>query len=102
MFSMLFTLFTFYCHGLILSKALKAQKDDEDKSTQVAFGNLRSEIIDLWHQDLAKDDILISIVNKLKESHAELANFSKESLIISKLEEEFRICTIGPSRITYV
>jgi hypothetical protein len=31
-----------------------------------------------------------------------LANFSKESLIISKLEEEFRICTIGPSRITYV
>jgi exonuclease VII large subunit len=26
--------------GLILSKALKAKKDVEDESTQIAFGNL--------------------------------------------------------------
>jgi hypothetical protein len=30
----------FICQGLILSKALKAQKDAEDESTRIAFGNL--------------------------------------------------------------
>jgi hypothetical protein len=79
---------SFYCQGIILSKALKSQKDVEDKSIQIAFVNLRSEVIDLRHQALAKDDILISLVNKLKESWAELAKFSKESSVISKLEEK--------------
>jgi hypothetical protein len=81
-------LLLFYCQGLILSKALKAQKDAEDESTQIAFSNLRLEVIDLRNQALAKDDILISLVNKLKESQAELEIFSKESSIISKLEEK--------------
>jgi hypothetical protein len=49
---------------------------------------MRSDVIDLRHQSLANDDFLISLVNKLKESQAELAKFSKESSIISKLEEE--------------
>jgi sigma54-dependent transcription regulator len=31
--------------GLILSKALKAQKDAEEKSCKIALGNLRSEVV---------------------------------------------------------
>jgi predicted RNase H-like nuclease (RuvC/YqgF family) len=31
----------FVCQGLILSEALKAQKDGEDESCQIAHGNLR-------------------------------------------------------------
>jgi hypothetical protein len=63
---------------LILSKALKAQKDAEDESTRIAFGNLRSEVIDLRHKDVEKDKILLSLVDKLKESQAELAKFQRE------------------------
>jgi hypothetical protein len=34
--------FLFCCYqGIILSKILKAQKDVEDESTRIAFGNLR-------------------------------------------------------------
>jgi hypothetical protein len=42
------------CQGLILSKALKAQKDTKDESTRIAFSNLRSEVIDLRHQVVEK------------------------------------------------
>ena len=61
-----FSLFAF--QGLILSKALKAQKDAEDKSTQIAFGNLRSEVITLQNEALEKDKILLSFVERLKSS----------------------------------
>jgi hypothetical protein len=71
-----------------LSKALNAQKAAEDKSTRIAFDNLRSEVIDLRHQVVEKDKILLSLIDKLKESQAELAKFSEVSSIISKLEEE--------------
>ena len=37
----------FVWKGLILSTALKTQKDAEDESYQVAIGNLRSEVITL-------------------------------------------------------
>jgi hypothetical protein len=37
----------FVCQGLILSKALKSQKDAEDESCQIALGNIRSEVITL-------------------------------------------------------
>jgi hypothetical protein len=33
--------------GLILTKALKAQKDAEDESYKIALGNLHSEVISL-------------------------------------------------------
>jgi hypothetical protein len=48
--------------GLILSKALKAQKDAEDESCKIALGNLRSEVITLRNEDLEKDKILLSLV----------------------------------------
>jgi hypothetical protein len=59
--------------GLILSKALKAQKDAEDESCKIALGNLRSEIISLRNEALEKDQILLSLVEKMKCSEASLA-----------------------------
>jgi hypothetical protein len=52
----------FVFQGLILSKALKAQKDAEDESCQIALGNLRSEVISLRKEALEKDRILLSLV----------------------------------------
>jgi predicted RNase H-like nuclease (RuvC/YqgF family) len=59
--------------GLILSKALKAQKDAEDESCKIALGNLCSEVISLRNKALEKDRILLSLVEKLKSSEASLA-----------------------------
>jgi hypothetical protein len=64
---------SFVWQGLILSKALKAQKDAEDKSCQIALANLRSEVITLRNEALAKDKILLSLVEKLKSSEAKLS-----------------------------
>jgi hypothetical protein len=58
----------FVYQGLILSKALKAQKDVEDEGTQIAFGNVRSEVITLQNEALEKDKILLSFVERLKSS----------------------------------
>jgi hypothetical protein len=60
-----------------LSKALKAQKECEDESTEIAFENLRSEVITLWNEALEKDKILLSLVEKLKTSQANLTKFSQ-------------------------
>ena len=60
----------FVCQGLILSKALKAQKDAEDESCRIALGNIRSEVIALRNKALEKDKILHSLVEKLKYSEA--------------------------------
>jgi DNA mismatch repair ATPase MutS len=67
---------------------LKAQKDAEDESTRIAFGNMRSEVIDLWHQAIEKDKILLSLIEKLKKSQADLATLSEADQKISRLEEE--------------
>jgi predicted RNase H-like nuclease (RuvC/YqgF family) len=66
-----FLLFVF--QGLILSKALKAQKDAEDESYHIALRNLRSEVITLRNEALEKDKILLSLVDKLKSNEAKLA-----------------------------
>jgi hypothetical protein len=58
---------------LILSKALKAQKEAEDESCQIALGNLRSEVITLKNEALEKDKILLSLVDRLKTSEAKLS-----------------------------
>ena len=59
--------------GLILSNALKVQKDAEDESCRVALGNLCSEVIMLRNEALEKDKILLSLVDRLKSNKAELA-----------------------------
>jgi predicted RNase H-like nuclease (RuvC/YqgF family) len=63
----------FVCQGLILSKALKAQKDVDDESYQMAIENLRSEVIILRNEALETDKILLSLVDRLKSSEANLS-----------------------------
>jgi cell division septum initiation protein DivIVA len=56
--------------GLILSNALRAQKNIEDEGYTMALNNLHSEVIELRNEGLEKDKILISLVNKVKEDEA--------------------------------
>jgi hypothetical protein len=63
----------FVFQGLILSKALKAQKDAEGENCRIALGNLRSEVITLRNEALEKNKILLSLVERLKSSEARLS-----------------------------
>jgi hypothetical protein len=63
--------------GLILSNALRAQKNVEDESCTIALGNLRSEVIKLRNEALEKDKILLSLVDKVKEDEAKFNTQSK-------------------------
>jgi hypothetical protein len=56
--------------GLILSNALRAQKNAEDEGCTIALNNLRSEVIELRNEGLEKDKILNSLVSKIKEDEA--------------------------------
>jgi hypothetical protein len=56
----------FLLKGLILSNALRAQKNIEDEGYTMALNNLRLEVIELRNGGLEKDKILISLVNKIK------------------------------------
>jgi hypothetical protein len=62
--------------GLILSNALREQKNAEDESCTIALGNLRSEVIKLRNEPLEKDKILLSLVDKVKKDEA---NFNAQS-----------------------
>jgi hypothetical protein len=55
---------------LILSNALRAQKNIEDEGCTIALNNLRSEVIELRNEGLEKDKILISLVSKINEDEA--------------------------------
>jgi predicted protein tyrosine phosphatase len=61
---------THFFQGLILSNALRAQKDAEDEGCTMALSNLCSEVIELRNEDLEKDKILHLLVNKIKEDEA--------------------------------
>jgi hypothetical protein len=61
---------TLLFQGLILSNALRAQKNAEDEGCTIALNNLRSEVIELRNEGLEKDKILNSLVNKIKEDEA--------------------------------
>jgi hypothetical protein len=58
---------TLLLQGLILSNALRAQKNAEDEGCTIALNNLRFEVIELRNEGLEKDKILNSLVNKIKE-----------------------------------
>jgi hypothetical protein len=47
---------------------LRAQKNAEDESYEIAFNNLRSEVIKLRNEALEKDKILLTLVNKVKRT----------------------------------
>jgi hypothetical protein len=78
----------FVCQGLILCKALKARKDAEDESTQIAFGNLRLEVITLQNEALEKDKILLYLVERFKTSEARLASLSEVEQKMEKFEKK--------------
>jgi hypothetical protein len=56
-----------FLQGLILSNALRAQKDVEDEGCTIALNNLRSKVIELRNEGLEKDKILNSLLSKIKE-----------------------------------
>jgi hypothetical protein len=72
---------------LILSKALKAQKEAKDESYQMALGNLWSEVITLRNEALEKDKILFSLVDRLKTSEAILSAQAEVEDLKKKLAE---------------
>jgi hypothetical protein len=49
---------------------LRAQKSAEDESYEIAFNNLRSEVIKLRNEALEKDKILLTLVDKVKKDEA--------------------------------
>jgi hypothetical protein len=49
---------------------LRAQKNAEDESYNIAFNNLRTEVIKLRNEALEKDRILLTLVDKIKEDEA--------------------------------
>jgi hypothetical protein len=53
-----------------LSNTLRAQKNAEDESYDIAFNNLRSEVIKLRNEAMEKDTILLTLVDKIKEDAA--------------------------------
>jgi hypothetical protein len=59
-----------FLQGLILSNALRAQKNAEDESCTIALSNLRSEVIRLRNKATKKDKILLSLADKAKEDEA--------------------------------
>jgi hypothetical protein len=59
-----------FLHGLILSNALRAQKNAEDERCLIALGNLRSEVINLRNEAMEKYKILLSLVDKVKKDEA--------------------------------
>jgi hypothetical protein len=49
---------------------LRAQKNAEDERYNIAFNNLRTEVIKLRNEALEKDKILLTLVDKIKEDEA--------------------------------
>jgi hypothetical protein len=66
-----------FLQGLILSNALRAQKNAEDESCQIALGNLRSEVIRLRNEAIEKDKSLHSLVDRVKVSESNLDALSE-------------------------
>jgi chromosome segregation ATPase len=72
-----------------LRNALRAQKNAEDESCQIALGNLQSEVIRLRNEVVEKDKILHSLVDKVKVSEANLAaQFEAHRAEIEKLKKK--------------
>jgi hypothetical protein len=73
-----------------LSNALRAQKNAEDESCQIALGNLRSKVIRLRNEAVEKDKILLSLVDRVKISEANLAaQFEAHKAEVENLKKKF-------------
>ena len=49
---------------------MRAQKNAKDESYEIAFNNLRSEVIKLRNEALEKDKIMLTLVDKVKNDEA--------------------------------
>jgi hypothetical protein len=78
----------FFFTGLILSNALRAQKNTEDESCTIALNNLRTEVIELRNEGLEKDKILISLVEKIKEETKYNAQAEAQKAEVEDLRRE--------------
>jgi hypothetical protein len=68
---------------------LRAQKNDEDESCQIALSNLRSEVIRLRNEAAEKDKILLSLVDRVKASEANLvAHYATHRAEIEDLKKK--------------
>jgi chromosome segregation ATPase len=75
--------------GLILSNALRAQKNAEDESCQIALSNLQSEVIKLRNEAVEKDKILLSLVDKVKKDKAKFnAQFEDHKAKVEDLRKK--------------
>jgi hypothetical protein len=75
--------------GLILSNALRAQKNIEDEGYTMAVNNLRSEVIELRNEGLEKGKILLTLVNKVKEDEASFkAQVEAQKIEIEDLQRQ--------------
>jgi hypothetical protein len=59
-----------FLQGLILSNALRAQKNAEDESCSIALSNLRLEVMRLRNEAMEKEKNSTFIVDKAKEDEA--------------------------------
>jgi hypothetical protein len=76
-----------FLQGLIFSNALRAQKNAEDESCNIALSNLRSKVIRLRNEAMEKDKILLSLVDKEKEDEAK---FNTQSEAYKAENEDLR------------
>jgi hypothetical protein len=86
--------------GLILSNALRAQKNAEDESYTLALNNLRTEVIRVRNEATEKDKILLSLVDKVKEDEASFkaqAEIQKNEIedLRKKLAEDKEKCGLA-------
>jgi hypothetical protein len=59
-----------FLQGLILSNAMRTQKNAKDESCTIAFSNLRSEVIRLRNEAMGKNRIILSLADKAIEDEA--------------------------------
>jgi hypothetical protein len=85
-----------FLQGLILSNALRAQKNAEDESCQIALGNLQSEVIKLRNEAMEKDKILLSLVDKVKKDETK---FNAQSEAHKAEVEDLRKNLLKPMKI---
>jgi hypothetical protein len=81
---------------------LRAQKNAEDESCQIALGNLRPEVIKLRNEALEKDKILLSLVDRMKKdeekfyAQSEAHKIEVEGLLkkLAKANENFDVAKV--------
>jgi hypothetical protein len=68
---------------------LRAQKNAEDESCQMALSNLRSEVIRLNNKAAEKDKILLSLVDRVKKDEAKFnAQFEVHKAEVENLQKK--------------